>query len=360
MATASIVSMLLEGGGTIGNLALDMPQYTLESGAALIARESSNELHEIFELAIVETNEAALGAYMEGSSDVMESATYGPVFEEAENKSGNKVIEFLRNLKNKVLAFFRNILDRIVMAFNNYEKFYKKNEAALKKAEPLKDCPCVKWKNDNIESIAKNIKTATADISKFESKACENLKKMIEADIKGTKAGIPGINRHDKDEDYAKKAKKEANATVNAIMTTLGFSAPKNGTAYDATALHNKAVELFRDGKEPVKKTVTVKDVESVLTSTKKAAGDIKTAQKEFNSAYDTAIKNVKAVKEMMEKSQRKGLMPHLNSVVSTMSKAQTVINVYASTGYSALVARATESKKIANALISGKAPKSK
>lgn len=341
MATANIVSMLLEGGGTIGGNVPDMPQYTMESGAALIARESTQELHEIFEVAIVETNEAALGAYLEGSEDVMESAAYGPVFEEAEKKAGNKIIEFLQNLKTKVFAFFRNILDRVTLAVNNYEKFYEKHKEALGKATPLSDCPCVAWNDKNINYVPSGINKAAADIGNFASQISSAIKDMT----------ANGVN----DENIT-KCKNAANGFISGVLSSMGIPNPGAGKQYDATEIHNKITETLR-GKDTVKKTIDAAYIKGNLEGTKKAAAEVKNAQKMFNNTYDSVIKNIKALKDMMDKSQKKGITQHLNYAVSTLSKGQNIINAYAGAGYAAIVARATEAKKLANAMIAGKVP---
>lgn len=339
MATTSIVQTLLEGGGVIGGLAPNMPQYTLESGAALIARESCQELHEIFEVAIVETNEAALGAYLEGSKDVMESATYGPVFEEAEKKAGGKVIEFLKALKNKVFAFFRNIADRIILAVNNYDKFYNKHKDALAKAQPLKDKECVNWNTNNINQIPKIISDAAKDMNTFASSICTEIKNMI---------GDSATAESNKD-----VVKTKSIGCVNGILNSIGVGAPANGQ-YDSTELHNKIRELFR-GKDTVKTTVDAAYVKGVLEKTKASAKAVQVAQKQFNAMYDSSIKNIKAVTALMEKSERKGLVQHVHTAVSTLSKAQNIVNIYANAGFSSIIARASEAKKLTNALVSGK-----
>lgn len=331
MATASIVSMLLEGNGMIGGNAPEMSQYTMECGAALIARESVQELHDIFEVAIVETNEAALGAYLEGSTDVMESATYGPVFEEADKKAGADILAFLKRLKDKVFSLFRKLYDAAVLALNDYEKFYNSNKDKIVR-NSVDNVNRVQWHDDAIGMVATDINEGASSLTKFMDQVVANVEKFV------------------KGEKDAQVLSSELDAliagTINSYLKQIGVGEGQ----YDTTALHEKIRELFRD-KETKSQKVDRSYVEDVLVKSNKLASGIKSAQKSFNSAYDGVIKSIKAVKDQADKSNKKGASQYIHKAVSGLSKLQNIINVYASTGTSAIVARATEAKAFTHML---------
>ena len=347
--TNNIVSMLLEGGlTTCGNLALENAnQYTLESGANIIARESVQELHEIFEVAIVETNEAALAAYMEGNQDVMESATYGPVFEAAEKSVGQKILDFLRKLRDRVVAFFQNIFTKIMLAVNNYEKFYEKHKDELNKAKPVKDVPCMDWNDDRISTLAKNLKDAADTIKNIAKDACDEIKKIVAEENSAKRSFL--TNKFNAGMDDA----------VNESAKAMGIARSAGAGELDMTQI-NKDMNLVFIKPEKVKKNIDGSYVANVLTKTKSAAKDVKEAQKAFNNAYNDAIKTVEAITKDMEKEKASGYSQYIHKTTSTMSKIQSLINVYASCGYRALIGRANEAKSLTKIIISGKVPEDK
>ena len=341
MATTSIVSILLEGGSLGGGTTQYLPQYTMECGAALIAKESVQELHELFEVALVETNEAALGAYLEGASDVMESATYGPVFEAADKKAGASAMDFLRGLMTKVGAFFRNIMDRVTLAFNDYQKFYDSKKEALAKAKDLPDVPCIVWHEDAIKRIPSTIKTAKSSLVEFNIDITTKIKEILDGG----------------DEELCRKEIESiAKGAIDGFLSSIGVPAPSNNTPYTTTELHKKIYGLFREDKTQ-KKTVNAAYVKDVLEKTKEAVSTVKTAQKEFDSGYKEIIGKIRKLVELAEKSQKKGVSQYIHKTVSTLSKMQNCVNVYSSAGFSTIVARATEAKAITNAICSGKVP---
>lgn len=344
MATANIVSMLLEG-ATYGNLALDMPQYTLESGAAMIARESCQELHEIFEVAIVETNEAALSAYMEGNEDVMESATYGPVFEAAEKSVGQKILDFLKKLKDKVVSFFIAVGNKLTLLVNNYKKFYEKKKADLEKAGVLKDCPCIAWDEKRLDSLGSFITEQAGNIKSEVPKFLKKIEKAVTSqDVNIMGKNIPvnqwNINQLVKACDDWYEGRCKACGIKGADLSEMG----------------KQMRALFR-GEDKIKRNIGAAYVADVLKSTQGALKDVKAAQKAFNAAYGDAIKAVEKIKQEADKSQRAGYAQYVNKVVSALSKTQNLINSYASAGYSCMIGRANEAKALTNAIISGKVP---
>lgn len=341
MTTANIVSMLLEGGSTFGNLALDMPEYTLESGAAMIARESCQELHEIFEVAIVETNEAALSAYMEGNEDVMESATYGPVFEAAEKSVGQKILDFLKKLKDKVAAFFIAAFNKLSLLVNNYKKFYESKKADLEKAGVLNDCPCIAWDEKRLDSLGSFI---TEQANNIKSEVPKFLKK-IEKAVTSTDGAV------------LKKQQWNINSLVKECDDWYEGRCKACGVkGSDLTETGKQMRALFR-GADKVKRNIGAAYVADVLKNTQDGLKNIKTAQKAFNAAYGDAIKAVEQIKKEADKSQRAGYAQYVNKVVTTLSKTQNLINSYASAGYSSMIGRANEAKALTGAIISGKVP---
>lgn len=341
MMTNSIVGTLLEGGTINGysSTYVNMPQYTLESGAALIARECASELHDIFEVAIVETNEAVLGAYMEGSKDVMESATYGPVFEEAEKKANNKILDFLKKLMDRVIAFFKNIGAKLSLLVNDYEKFYNKKKEDLK-GKSLKECPVINWNVDKLNMVDTVIDGAANIIGSTATKFINKINSAV-------KSG---------DDKALEKFNEEVDEWYRGVCSTIGVTV--NGNSVDLTKLNGDLEKEFRTGY--TKLTVDASYVEAALTKAKDSAKKINAATKKFDKSYKDAIKSVKNVTDEMERKEKKGYTQYINKVVSTMSKVQSVYNTYASVGYRCIIARANEAKSIVNHIISGKIMKDK
>ena len=340
MATNSIVSLLLEGGSIGGYTSAAMPQYTLENGATLIARECVQELHDIFEVAVVETNEAALAAHIEGASDVMESATYGPVFEAAEKKTGQMIMDFLKKLKDRVSAFFANIGAKMSAFLNDYKKFYESKKEALSKATPLKDYPCIDWDENRINQLGGYLVSSASDIK-------SECPKFIEL-IKSITDGNP---------DKVQELTKKCDAWLNSRVREMGIATDLS--TLDTVKLNEMASGVFRKTGEK-KQEVNSGYVDKILQQTNGAAKDVSKAQKAFNAAYDDVIKNIKKCVDDLEKKQRAGYAQYIHKVTSTLAKAQSFTNVYASAGYRALIGRANEAKVITNAIIAGKIPGSK
>lgn len=352
----SIVSMLLESG--LDSLSYgssitesEASSYTLESGAALMARKCAQELHEIFEVAVIETNEAALAAYMEGCTDVMESATYGAVFEASDNKAGNSIIEFLKKLKDRVFAFFKNIGAKISALLNNYDKFFKNNEEKMKKAEKERTSPIkVKirnWNNTEIAAIPGNLKQSAAQIS------------GLAVEIVGVLTGTMAMAVFDGNGGDKKKLVEAVDKTINDYIKSV-FDELVPGLAgkeWDNTTLNEDCTKVFV-GKGNNEITADVEYVSNMLNGAKKSLGDIKTAQKEFNDAYDKAIKVVKSITENSNLKTKAGMSAYLHKATSAMSKIQTVVNAYASAGYRAMVSRSNEAKALCGVIISGKVGK--
>ena len=354
----SIVSMLLENG--FNDLTCEASaiteseanSYTLESGAALMARTCAQELHEIFEVAVVETNEAALAAYMEGCSDVMESATYGAVFESADKSAGAKILELLKKMKDRVFAFFKNISAKISALITNYDKFYENNKEKMKKAEAERseDVKVVirDWNDNAIDNIVANLKAGSAEIGTLGEEV----------------AGIVKASFKSKPEDANKDQSKEIlDACYKAIKTAIVKSVDniipglKDIAGMEPSTL-NAECEKFFTGKGSRVIVANTTYVESILKNTKKSLADIKTAQKEFNAAYDKAIKAIKSVTDDASIKEKAGYSAYIHKATSAMSKIQTVNNAYASAGYRAMVARANEAKALCGVIISGNAGK--
>lgn len=351
--TTSIVSMLMEGGmdysDFYGVSSVDSSKYTLESGAAIIARESVEELHEIFEVAVINTNEAVLAAYMEGNRDVMESATYSAVFEAEEKSAGQKILDFLRKLKDKVITFFRNIAAKVSLFLNDYEKFFKKKKDDILKAQNERKEPAIKdvsvkdWNNTKIDNLANDLTKAAGDISEIATEVVGIVKKWAEK-----------VSDHDTDKVRDKSLEMCEDLVTKKVRTVASSFIPGTGSGdFDMSRVNAELAKLFVGEKN---KTITldIKYVEGTLMNTKKEAASIKDAQKSFNKAYDEAIKTIKAITEDMERRQKRGYTAYIHKATAAMQKIQTIMNAYAGAGYRALIARANESKALCNVLISG------
>lgn len=349
--TTNIVSMLLEGGMTAeipeSLTVTEAEQYTLESGATLIARQSVQELHEIFEVAIVETNEAALAAYMEGNQDVMESATYGPVFEAAEKSVTQKVITFLRKLKDRVMAFFQNIFSKIMLMVNGYEKFYEKHKEELAKAKPVKDVPCMDWSDDKIETLGASTKGMAETVKEVGNVLVNKIDKIMNE------------TRPQWKNKYAKELDRDLLTHMNNSAKNMGIARSTGAGELDLTQI-NKDLNLLFVKPNKVKKNIDASYVADILKDTKNAAKEVKDAQKAFNAAYDDAIKTIESITKDMDKEKASGYAQYIHKTTAHMSKMQTLLNAYISCGYRALIGRANESKALAKIIISGKVPKEK
>lgn len=356
----SIVSMLMEGGmnGFDSGSSLTLEEsnnYTLEAGAALIARQSVQELHEIFEVAIVQTNEAVLGAYMEGCSDVMESATYGPIFEASEKSAGRKIMDFLIMLKDRVFAFFRNIIAKISEIFNDYEKFFKKKkddmvEAEKERGSGVRGVKVKNWNDDRIDSLSKTLQDAASTI---EATADECVKLINDAHDSIEGKGSQFIAQ--KTKMFNDKMDKMVNKAANGF----GIGSGKAAFDIETTEIQSYCQKVFERQGDRVEE-ITVSYVEHNLVNTKNAIKSAKDAQKKFNDAYNNAIKKIKKITDDMESDDKKGYKQFMHKATSTMSKIQTITNAYATAGYRALVGRANESKALCGVIISGKAGKRK
>lgn len=350
--TNSIVSMLLEGNiGTTGVAtetltANEAACYTLESGAGLMARQCVQELHDIFEVAVVETNEAALAAHMEGTSDVMESATYGPVFEAAEKSAGKKILEFLAKLRDRVIAFFQNIGAKIMLLVGNYEKFYEKHKDALAKAKTL-EMEVTDWNDERIAGLAAFLKKSAEDIKKFAKEFVDCTKDIMD------------IESEQKKNFTINKFNQTCEDAINEYAKTLGVHRSAGAGDMDTTRI-NADLKLIFVKPDKVKEKIDAIYIKDVLTKTKQAAKYIKDAQNAFNAAYNDAIKTIKAMTDDMERSEKKGYASYIHKGTGVLSKIQTLTNAYASNGYRALIGRANEAKTLAGYLIAGKAPKAK
>lgn len=341
MAASSIVSMLLEG-GSIGEHTVEMPQYTLENGAALIARECAQELHDIFEVAIVETNEAALGAYLEGNQDVMESATYGPVFEAAEKSGGEKIIELLKNLRDRVVAFFKNIGAKLMLVVGNYEKFYESKKEELEKAKALDNVPCIDWNEENLGSLADFIKARAGEVKKEVKMLTDIVQEIADSSSRNRDIAVKKLT--DKCNEWFVKTAEKSKVHMN------------NVTDFDLSQF-NAAVQVIFKKPNETKRKIDSGYIVSILKHTKEGAKGIQVAQKEFNSAYNDAIKNVEQIIKKYKTSDAAGYTQYLHKVMSTITKVQSLVNSYAQTGYRCYIGRANEAKHLANVLISGKVP---
>lgn len=347
MATNTIVSMLLEGVMTTGSLECitenEARTYTLESGANIMARECVQELHEIFETAVVAANEAALAAYMEGTTDVMESATYGPVFEQAEKSAGQKIVDFFKKLKDRVIAFFQNIGAKIVLAVNNYDKFYEKHKTALKGANAIK-IEVLDWSDDRIDKLASTIIASADTLKSFATDAIEELNKALDAK---NKPEVTATKLKKLDAAYQK--------SFNEVVSRCGIDKSKKAEELELVEINKIMRGVFVKPKK-VEKTVGHAYIESVMKGTKKAAADIKSAQAKFNDAYKSTISMVEKAIAEMKKSGNKGNTAHLSKISSYINKMQTVINAYTSNGYRAVIGRASEAKSITLKIVSGEA----
>ena len=347
--------MLLEGAsfddyGTSSISVAEANEITLETGAAIIARKTASELHELFELSIVATNEAALAAYMEGCTDVAESATYGPVFEASEKSFGKRVIDVLLKLKDRVIAFFRDIFTKLSELLNNYDKFFNKNVEAMTKAESkrgggVKNVKVKAWNDNAIDGVSEKLNKA-ADII---SKTASDMILLINETYKKA-------NDAEKSEAAHEYANKKLNTLMDEKLATtlksLGISVGAAGL--DTTEINSACQKVFYgDGTRTI--TLTTDYCRTALVGVKKAAGEVKTAQKSFNSAYDKAISNIKGITKEMEREDAKGYTAYINKATSTISKVQTVMNAYATAGYRALIGRANEAKSLCHVVISGK-----
>lgn len=315
-------------------------QYTLESGAELIARQSREELHELFELAIIQTNEATVGARAEGYFNVMESATYGPLFEAAERTFGQKVIAFLTTLKDRIIAFFKKIFSKLLEACHNYDKFLEKKGADLDKAESMA-LYVTRWNDSAIDGAADFVgKVSTETIDKLQNTAQSTIKDMLRmgedsGDMRGTIDGF----------------EKNMSSGINDILSAIGLS----GNAGDMASLNDKVQYLFR-AKDKGKMSITPALVRARLTNVKKQTEALRKTQKKIDDAYKKLIKNTKNMVDDVEKSQKKGCSQLINRFTSSVSKQQTIMNAYLSAAIRATISRANEAQGLANALISGKA----
>lgn len=351
MTTGVLVETLMNGtgsggygfGGMGGSYDIltesEAEQYTLESGAALIARQSREELHELFELAIIQTNEATVGARAEGYFNVFESATYGPIFEAAERTFGQKVIAFLTMLKDRVLAFFKKIFSRMSEAMHNYDKFLEKKGADLDKANSMQ-LYVTAWSDVAIDNAADMVGSTVADnIKNLQSTAQGVIKDAIKmgedsADMKGS------VNAF---EQNMKKG-------VDDVLRSIGLS----GSADDMTSLNDRIQYLFR-AKDKKKMNITPALVRQRLTNVKKQTEALRKTQKTIDSSYRDLIKNTKKMVDDIEKSQKKGCSQLINRFTSAISKQQTIMNAYISAAIRATISRANEAQGLANALITGR-----
>lgn len=352
MTTGMLVESLMNGTNSYGGFGSgvgydvltesEAASYTLESGAALIARESRAELHEIFEMAIIQTNEAIVGAKLEGYGDVMESATYGPVFEEAEKTVGRRILDFLIRLKDKILAFFKNLFTKLSEMTHNYDKFLEKNGKDLDAASAM-TLNCIVWNDDTIDKASEMI---TDNFDKTLSDATSKAQKMLDEVIRvgGDSGDLMGTVKSF-EQDLAKGPM--------SLLASIGLS----GNADDMTSLNEKLQYLFRQ-KDKKKQNVTPATVRARLTNVKKQTEALRKAQKKINDGFKDAIKQVKRMSENVEKSQKKGCSQFLNRYAASLSKQQQIMTAYVSASIRATVSRANEAQAMAKALISGNAGK--
>lgn len=354
----SIVSMLLENGfddfqcDASSITESEARSYTLESGAALMARTCAQELHEIFEVAVIETNEAALAAYMEGCSDVMESATYGAVFEASDKSAGTKILDFLKKLKDRVFAFFKDISSKITALVTNYDKFLSKNKEKMVKAEQERTeqlkVSVRDWNTNAINSITTNLKSGSTEIG--------TLAANIATIITNSFNSKPADASKEDTKKILSDCEKAINDAINSAYDKLLPGA--TGTDISDMTTINKHCEKLFVGENKKTQVANVAYVSSVLDGTKKALSDVKTSQKEFNAAYDKAIKVIKGVTENSKFKEKVGYSAYIHKATAAMSKIQSIANAYASAGYRAMISRANEAKALCGVIISGKVGK--
>ena len=355
MTNGTLVAAILESRDNFGysgagydTLTYDEAQsYTLESGATLIAQQCREELHEIFELAVIEQEEATLGAAMEGYNDVMESNTYGPVFEAAEKSVGKKIIAFLTKLKDRVVAFFKNLFTKISAMFHNYDKFLEKKAMDMKRAGTIDGIYLKDWNNARIDSVTDKMKAAADAVAAAADWAAAECNSML-AKVTTTESGEQ-MNKFN--EEFDRGVYDQAQKLYN---TLTGVTLQK--TDYQATTANADMNALFV-GKKKVKVTLSYDFLAPRLKDTKDHAKKIKTAESNFNKAYNDAIKKLKKITDDMEKSNKKGIAPYLNKTTSMLSRMQVYTNAYATAGYRALIGRANEARQMAGVLISGSVP---
>lgn len=350
MTTGMLVESLMNGtnsyggfGSSVGYDVLtesEAANYTLESGAALIARESRAELHEIFEMAIIQANEAIVGAKLEGYGDVMESATYGPVFEEAEKTVGKKVLEFLSKLKDKVVAFFQNLFSRLSEFMHNYEKFLKTHGADLDKAKSMK-LYCIAWDDSAIDG-------ASAVVGKGTDAEFAAATKLVQDTIK---TFIAAGNSEGDMKAAVSAFENQLSDGTSTLLKMLGLS---GSTSSDMASLNKQMSEKFRKPDKQAK-DISPALVRSRLTDVKKHTDELRNLSKRMNSQYKDVLKKVRSMLDDIDKANKKGCSQMINRYASALSKNQTIVNAYISAAIRASISRANEAQAMAKALISGR-----
>ena len=347
--TATLVEGLLNGTGSggfgyNGNVSYDViteaeaAEYTLESGAERIAQRSREELHELFELAIIQTNEAVLGAKVEGYDNVMESATYGPVFEEAERTLGQKVIDFFKKLADRVAAFFQNLFTKLSEACHNYDKFLKEKGDALGKAKGM-SLNCIDWNDKMIDG-------APALAGQTTSKSLDDGGKLVMDSIKKLGADSADITK------VVDSMESASNATVASLLKAFGMS---GNIETDMSTLNGQMAALFRSP-DKKKQNITPDLLKSRLTGVKKATDSIRSSQKTTVGTMKKLSKTAKDAVHQLNKDGVKGGSQLLSRFTSMSSKMVTINNAYCAAAIRATISRANEAQAMSRALISGKA----
>lgn len=192
---SNLASMVLEGAGMTRLSSSLTSHYDHENGAGLIAMESAEALHEIFEAEFYVPNTCTIQAAMEGVS--VEESTQASVMEASIKGAFEKIKQFFINLKDKVKEFLHNIKRYLTGIFGNDEKWV--NEYG----KEVKDIDAKYLKDYKIKMYTYTIDAALTK---------DDLSKMLEEAVKETETTIAkiklysvGMKEDDVDSDKIKE-----------------------------------------------------------------------------------------------------------------------------------------------------------
>lgn len=215
------------------------------------------------------------------------------------------------------------------------------------------------WNDKLIDSLDDRLQECTKHI---DSVANDCIKAINEFHDSANSKNSDGTDKSSKAVNYIMgKFNQRMEEILNETShKTLGIGTGKETSNIDTTKIHEYCQLMFTGGDNERTEEITVSYVEHNLVGTKKAASKVKESQKAFNKAYDDAIKKIKKITADMENKDAKGYSQYIHKATATMSKIQTLVNAYATSGYRALIGRANESKALCGVIISGKAGKRK
>ena len=348
---SNLASMVLEGAGMTRLSSSLTSHYDHENGAGLIAMESAEALHEIFEAEFYVPNTCTIQAAMEGVS--VEESTQASVMEASIKGAFEKIKQFFINLKDKVKEFLHNIKRYLTGIFGNDEKWVKEYEKEVKAidAKSLKDYKIKMYTYTVDDALTKD------ELSKKLEDGVNTVEGKI-ADIKDISKGVneqevdADTIREDYDKEYLAFIKDlcgksiDADELDKALWSKMRNGADNDGDMDDVEVASNR--DKFIAALKESKKVLAAYDtmISKTDSNYNKAIKVINDAEKKFNNlkSDDNGVKEENGAK--FGTGAQANVTTMLHAMSSFYSKMQNADNKKNNAAKAAVVERNAAYKK--------------